>query len=92
MSPGQYSTPRVEGLPASRGTWKTHVSLPVVGSSATTRPYGEEMYITPLTTIGVVWLGAKPEPRPRPPRPGAGGGAGAGAAVPAGTGGAGGLM
>ena len=28
--------------------------------------YGEEMYITPLTTSGVVWLGAKPEP-PSPP-------------------------
>ena len=42
-SPGQYSTPRVDGLPA--GSWKFHISLPVVGSSATTRPYGVVRYI-----------------------------------------------
>ena len=61
--------------------WKTHTSLPVVGSSATTRPNGEERYITPSTTSGVVSLGANPEPRPRPPRP-CGGGL---AAAPAGA-------
>ena len=69
-SPGQYSTPRVEALPD--GSWNAQTSLPVVGSSATTRLYGVLMYITPLTTMGVVSLAAKPEP-PRPrPRPAAG--------------------
>ena len=34
-SPGQYSTPRVDGLPD--GSRNAQISLPVVGSSATTR-------------------------------------------------------
>src|SRR5262249_52486674 len=63
-SPGQYSTPRVEAFPD--GTLKLQASLPVVESSATTRPYGVVMYIRPSTTSGVVSLDANPEP-PRPP-------------------------
>ena len=40
-SPGQYSRPRVDGLP--EGSWNAHFSLPDVGSSATTRAYGVDM-------------------------------------------------
>src|SRR5580704_7482615 len=45
VSPGQYSTPRVDGPPEGRGN--AHTSLPVVGSTATTREYGVERYIVP---------------------------------------------
>src|SRR5262245_6105567 len=34
-SPGQYSTPRVDGFP--EGSWKAQISLPLVGWIATTR-------------------------------------------------------
>ena len=34
-SPGQYSTPRIDGLP--EGSWNAQTSFPVVASSATTR-------------------------------------------------------
>src|ERR1017187_8993499 len=44
-SPGQYSTPRVEGLPVGSG--KDQISFPVAGSRATTREYGVVRYITP---------------------------------------------
>src|ERR1700679_3226357 len=37
-SPGQYSTPRVAG--ELDGSWKAQISVPVVGSTATTREYG----------------------------------------------------
>src|SRR5690349_6577869 len=66
-SPGQYSTPRVEALPD--GTRKFQTSLPVVESSATTRPYGVVMYIRPSITSGVVSLDANPDPPRPPPRP-----------------------
>src|SRR3954471_8586186 len=68
LSPTKYSTPRVDGLPDGSGN--AHFSLPVAGSSATTRPYGVETYITPLMTSGVVSPDANPlAPPPRPPRP-----------------------
>jgi hypothetical protein len=44
-SPGQYSTPRVEGFPD--GSLNAQISLPVAGSSATTRLYGVAMNIVP---------------------------------------------
>src|SRR5262249_58331760 len=50
-SPGQYSTPRVDGFPD--GSLKIQSSLPVVGSSATTREYGVAMNIVPPATSGV---------------------------------------
>ncbi len=87
-SPGQYSTPRVEGLP--EGSWNAQISFPVAASIATTREYGVEMYMSPLMTSGVASLDANPEPpRPRPRPVGAGvGGAGVGDVA----GGAGGFM
>src|SRR5580700_6382352 len=64
-SPGQYSMPRVEG--ALEGSWKAQISFPVVGSTATTREYGVDIYIVPSMTRGVFSLGRKPDPpRPRP--------------------------
>src|SRR5262245_30513347 len=56
-SPGQYSTPRVEGFPD--GSLNAQISLPVVGSSATTRAYGVAMYIVPPATSGVTSLVAR---------------------------------
>src|SRR5579862_2993861 len=67
-SPAQYSTPRVEGAP--EGSWKAQISLPVVGSKATTREYGVDRYMVPAITSGVTSLARKPDPprpRPRPP-------------------------
>src|SRR5262245_64044164 len=49
-SPGQYATPRRDT--AAPATGCRQISLPVSGSSATTRPAAGR-YITPLTTTGV---------------------------------------
>src|SRR6185295_4133022 len=57
-------TPRDEGAPAVTGN--AQISFPVIGSTATTRPYGVDRYIVPLTTIGVTLLPLNPPPRPRP--------------------------
>ena len=51
-SPGQYATPRRDGAPPVTGCCQ--ISLPVSGSSATTR-FAAGRYMTPLTTIGVAW-------------------------------------
>src|SRR5262245_50533510 len=63
-SPAQYSTPRVEGPPA--GSWYVQISLPLVGSMATTREYGVDKYMTPSITNGVTSLDRNPDPPPRP--------------------------
>src|SRR5260221_4273153 len=55
-SPGQYSTPRVDGLP--EGSRKAQTSLPVVESTATTPEYGLATYIVPPPTTGVTSLDA----------------------------------
>src|SRR4051812_29943582 len=49
-SPGQYVTPRNEARPSFNSC--VQISLPVSGSSATTRP-PTGMYMTPFTTMGV---------------------------------------
>ncbi len=60
-SPGQYATPRSAGAcPLSY----SQIFFPVSGSSASTREYPVERYITPPTTIGVL-----SDRRCRPPRP-----------------------
>ena len=67
-SPGQYSTPRVEGLPAAAG--RPRPPCPSSGRAPRRGRRAWLIYITPLTTSGVVSLAAKPEPprpRPRPP-------------------------
>src|SRR5437763_6823842 len=56
-SPGQYSTPRVDGLPD--GSLNDQISAPVLESSATTREYGVVMNIVPSTTRGVTSLEAR---------------------------------
>src|SRR5579883_2211430 len=68
LSPAQYSSPRVAGGPPLIVV--DQISLPVSGSSATTRLYAVTRYITPSTTSGVTSHDRPAPPRPRPrPRP-----------------------
>src|SRR5258707_11770071 len=56
-SPGQYSTPLVEGFP--EGSRYAQSSSPVAESTAATRLYGVARYIVPFTTSGVTSLDAR---------------------------------
>ena len=58
-SPGQYATPRRDGVPPATG--RCHSSSPVTGSSATTRS-AAGMYMTPSTTMGVACERGPPPP------------------------------
>jgi hypothetical protein len=68
-SPGQYATPRREGAPPVIGY--RQISLPVSGSSATTR-FAAGRYMTPFTTMGVASEFTPPGP-PLPPGAGVAG-------------------
>src|SRR5690349_344552 len=65
-SPGQYATPRVDALSLLLSSY-SHICLPVVASSATTRLNGVGRYRTPSTMMGVASLRRARPPLPRPP-------------------------
>src|SRR3984957_8507705 len=64
LSPGQYSRLRMDpSLPENPLlAVYSQMTAPVSGTSATTRLNGNDKYITPLTTIGIDWLGRNGRP------------------------------
>src|SRR5262245_54360982 len=54
LLPGQYATPRLDGV-SLLGSTNRHFSAPVVASSARSRPYGDGSYIVLPITMGIAW-------------------------------------